>query len=182
MSEKSAKIEALQQACWHARLACLQWHQGRTKEPQWYQSGAGRSSQQDPRPEYHNLMIQYYSVLRPYLKDLDNLEEYWKEKEIEGVGNGLKSLDDWRFKTKSRRRDSFDPSRGSGQDSESGADYLEPRKVTRVVDILDEVSIMLGFGAEADEPDQKTEITEEKVRAADERAAELKKKVANGEE
>jgi len=83
MSEKSAKIEELQKACWGARLACLQWHQGRTQ-----------SRGEDPRPEYHNFMIQYYSVLRPYLKDFDNLEEYWEEKEIDGVGKGLRSLDE----------------------------------------------------------------------------------------
>jgi hypothetical protein len=74
----------------------------------------------------------------------------------------------------------FDPSEGSGQDTDKEAEYLQPRQVTQVVDMLDEVSIMLGFGAGAEEPEQTSEITKELVERADERAAELRKKT-NGE-
>jgi len=140
-ASRKVRVAKLQKLCWNYSLACLEWHQGRM-DP----------DAEDPRPAYHNYMIQYYNVLRPYLKNTKGVEEYW-EKNVEGVPelDSLKGLDEWRYKYKKDTTHRHNPNDGDESETKTSPKFFSPEKVSKIVDVLDEVALELGFSANPDE-------------------------------
>ena len=162
-------IKKRQKQAWDLRAQCFGTHVA--------------ANETDPAPAFFTAMLEYYSVLRPYLKSRDDMDEYWEEVEIEGLGEGLQSLDEWRFKTREGAVTNDDPGTGAKREIESNPDYLASDVCARVVDFLDEVTLELGFGADAKERTQKTKIDKEIVEDADQRAKEIIEEVSmNGSE
>lgn len=181
-STQGNSIRERQKAAWRMRAICLEHHFSNGNGSDFGVGGREdpRAVSKSPEPMFFNTVMEFYSILRPYLKAREDMEEYWKGVSIEGLGgDGLQELDEWRFKEKREGRTVDDPSTGTGSTVTTKPAYLPPKATANILDVLDEVAMELGFAAEAKEATQRTQIDKDTVEEADERAEELIKEARN---
>jgi ATP-dependent protease HslVU (ClpYQ) ATPase subunit len=134
----------------------------------WEQGSSGRVSESVMR-DLRSSLLQYYDVLREHRGE-KAIEEQWESKEFD-------NLPDMIFSEVSVRAQSA----GHGSASRSKTvPYIQTLSAQDLVEIsydLDDVANELGFSASVDEKTTTTEVTQELVKKADERAKELKEEV-----
>ena len=134
----------------------------------WEQGSSGRVSESVMR-DLRSALLQYYDVLREHRGE-KAIEDQWQDKEFDNLPEMIFS--EVRVNAESA---------GHGSSSKSKTvPFIQTLSAQELIEIsydLDEVANELGFSATVDEKTSTTEVTQELVKKADERAKELKEEV-----
>jgi hypothetical protein len=132
--------------------------------------------------ELHLATMHYFKLMRPLVKKED---EYWEERvlsysldENDGLQvdeRGLKSVENWEFRTDTVTREKERIGRESEEQKETVPKTMPANVATSVIDALNECATDLGLGPDVDYSDHETELTEENIEEARERLRELEK-------
>jgi hypothetical protein len=146
--------------------ARVQMQQARSQY--WGEGSSGHVSESTLQ-DLRSSLLQYYDVLREHRSE-KAIKEEWDSKEFDQLPEMISTK---------VTVESDTAGHGSGS-SEDTVPYIQTLSAKELVDIsyeLDDVAKELGFTAAVDEHTSTTEVTQDLVKRADERAKELKEEV-----